>query len=333
MKRSHSGFTLIELLVVITIIAGLIALLLPAVQGAREAARRAHCTNNMKQIGLAICNYESVHGSYPPGRKGSSWGTWVVFTLPYIENLSLYNSWNSYGNNKPGRDAKDLDFRYFGAVNVTVTATRIHTLLCPTDTPNSNNTIKKILVSKEYICTYHSYTANFGNTTLSQPALFNSVTFGGAPFSDIGSPTVDVPDIQAPIPSSGLGVSRVANITDGTSNTLAIAEEINGQGEDFRGVTWWGDATTFTAYLTPNSTQPDVTDGGCNYPYPMNPPCVRKTGLNPLPYYATRSRHPGGVNVALCDGSVRFVKDSVDLVTWRALSTTHGSEVVSTDAF
>ena len=97
MSRPRRGFTLIELLVVIAIIAVLIALLLPAVQAAREAARRIQCTNNLKQIGLAMHNYQSANNSLPPGIKGSIWGTWLVFILPYVEQGPLFNSWNSHG--------------------------------------------------------------------------------------------------------------------------------------------------------------------------------------------------------------------------------------------
>ena len=113
MKRtSRRGFTLIELLVVIAIIAVLIALLLPAVQAAREAARRAQCVNNMKQIGLAMHNYESSNGCFPPGEKGCCWGTWNVFILPYVEQSALFNAWNSMGNNVPSGGAYDGYLRY-----------------------------------------------------------------------------------------------------------------------------------------------------------------------------------------------------------------------------
>ena len=101
MRIRRRAFTLIELLVVIAIIAVLIALLLPAVQAAREAARRSQCTNNLKQIGLAMHNYESANGSFPPGEKGCCWGTWHVFILPFVEQSTLYNAWNSYGSNVP----------------------------------------------------------------------------------------------------------------------------------------------------------------------------------------------------------------------------------------
>src|SRR5262249_18446583 len=99
MFPQRRAFTLIELLVVIAIIAVLIALLLPAVQSAREAARRAQCVNNLKQIGLACLNYESGLGTLPPGTKGSLWGTWMLFVLPYCEQSGLYNAWNFMGDN------------------------------------------------------------------------------------------------------------------------------------------------------------------------------------------------------------------------------------------
>jgi prepilin-type N-terminal cleavage/methylation domain-containing protein/prepilin-type processing-associated H-X9-DG protein len=331
MDRSRRGFTLIELLVVIAIIAVLIALLLPAVQAAREAARRAQCVNNLKQLGLATFNYESTHSSFPPGRKGCCWGTWMIFTAPFFEQGALSNSFNFSGDNSPG--GVDSPFRYFGNANVTAGSLRLNTLLCPSDTPNSNNTVSKTVNGKVFVCTYHNYAANFGNNTIAQNANFNGVTYLGSPFSDIGSPGVDIPAANAPIPSGGLKVLGVRDITDGTSNTLAFAEQINGQGADYRGFTWWGDATSFTTYLVPNSTLPDVSNGGCKYPFGLNPPCVTKGGSNPFQYYGARSRHSGGVNATMCDGSVRFFKNTIGLNVWRGLGTSQGGEVLSSDSY
>src|SRR3954452_3068917 len=97
--ETRRGFTLIELLVVIAIIAVLISLLLPAVQSAREAMRRSQCSNNLKQIGLAMHNYVSVHDAFTPGWKGCCWGTWLIYAMPYLEQQAMYNSWNFAGNN------------------------------------------------------------------------------------------------------------------------------------------------------------------------------------------------------------------------------------------
>src|SRR5271167_2927424 len=105
------GFTLIELLVVIAIIAVLIALLLPAVQAAREAARRSQCVNNLKQVGIAMHNYQSSNNSLPFGMKGCCWGTWQVAVLPFLEQSNSFNAWNSVGNNLAGTTVDTL-FRY-----------------------------------------------------------------------------------------------------------------------------------------------------------------------------------------------------------------------------
>src|SRR5271168_2566242 len=121
MPKARRGFTLIELLVVIAIIAVLIALLLPAVQSAREAARRIQCTNNLKQIGLSMHNYQSALGSLPPGFKESAYGTWCVYILPFIEGNNTYNAWNFDGVSGAGLTA----FQYKGPVNTTVTMNRI----------------------------------------------------------------------------------------------------------------------------------------------------------------------------------------------------------------
>src|SRR5271156_1268439 len=102
MRRPKPGFTLLELLVVIAMIGVLMALLLPAVQASREAARRAQCTGNLKQIALAMHNYVGVHAVLPPGKKGCCWGTWLIYVLPELEQQPLYNAWNSCGINSPG---------------------------------------------------------------------------------------------------------------------------------------------------------------------------------------------------------------------------------------
>ncbi|MDX2039105.1 MAG: DUF1559 domain-containing protein [Isosphaeraceae bacterium] len=323
-RRGRSGFTLIELLVVIAVIAVLIALLLPAVQSARESARRIQCVSNLKQIGLAFQSYHDVHNVFPPGKKGCCWGTWLVSILPYVEQSAMYNAWNHHGNNSPGLPTGyDFDLRYFGAANRTVTSTRVNLYLCPSD--QFNAPISETMDGKTYACTSQNYAANFGNTVQVQTD-FQGIAFGGAPFVDIGSPLGDH-SMPARRP---VGMS---SITDGTSATLAASEVIVGQGIDLRGFSWWGDAAGFEAYLTPNSSFPDVLFSPyyCLNERP-NPPCTGTTTALP-DNYAARSRHPSGVNAAFCDGSVRYVKDSIRVQVWRALSTTRGGETISADSY
>ncbi len=321
--RSHeTGFTLIELLVTLAIIAVLIALLLPAVQAARESARRIHCANNLKQIALGMTQYHDVSGTLPPGKKGCCWGTWLIFELPYLEQQSLFNAWNSSGNNSPGLPSSiDTDFRYFGVANRTVTSTRISAYLCPSD--GQNSPISVISNGLTLSCTSQNYAGNFGNTLQNQND-YRSIKFGGAPFSDVGTPLAD--HSRTPSPTFSF-----RDITDGLSNTLLSAEVMVGQGADLRGFSWWGDAAGFETFLAPNSPLPDVMASidYCNTQSP-NPPC---TVVSPsmTDTYAARSRHPGGVQVALGDGSVRWIKNSIQSQVWQAISTTHGNEAVGAD--
>jgi prepilin-type N-terminal cleavage/methylation domain-containing protein/prepilin-type processing-associated H-X9-DG protein len=336
---SRRGFTLIELLVVIAIIAVLIALLLPAVQSAREAARRAQCVNNLKQIGLGMHNYQSANNCLPPGCKGCCWGTWLIFLLPNIEQQALYNSWNSLGNYLVANGPMDSNLRYVGACNITVTSSRINAYMCPSD--GGNTSLTSINTGGKYV-TSQNYMVNFGSTNYEQdPMTINGLTypFLGAPFTDIG----------APIPDSPIGgTSGMANvisptvnfaaITDGLSNTLMVSEAVVGQSvsghNDLRGFSHWAFAAQFTGFLTPNSTQPDMMQGTTYYwyPYQNNPPAQLGTATTGT-YMGVRSRHPGGVNTAMCDGSVKFMKNSINPITWRALSSTKGGEVVSADSY
>jgi prepilin-type N-terminal cleavage/methylation domain-containing protein/prepilin-type processing-associated H-X9-DG protein len=324
MRPRWRGFTLIELLVVIAIIGVLLALLLPAVQSAREASRRAQCTNHLKQIALAMHQYHDTYAVLPPGKKGCCWGTWLVYVLPHLEQSALFNAWNSCGINAPGvPEGYDLDLRYFGVANRTVTSTRLEVYLCPSD--QTNAPITAAMNGVTYACTSQNYAANFGNTIVIQTD-FQGVRFAGAPFVDIGSP---VGDYDRPgRPTVGFNA-----FLDGLSNTTLLSEVIVGQGQDLRGFSWWGDAATFEAYLTPNSSFPDVVFSAfyCINQAP-NPPCVAATTALPE-VYAARSRHSGGVNVAMADGSVRLMKDSIDVRLWRGLSTIAGAEVAWEDPY
>ena len=193
--------------------------------------------------------YHDVHSVLPPGKKGCCWGTWLVYVLPQLEQQPLYNAWNSCGINSPGVPTNyDLDLRYFGAANVTVTSTRLDVYLCPSDLTNAP--ITSAINGVTYACTSQNYAANFGNTTVLQ-ADYQGIPFGGAPFVDIGSP---LGDYDQPARAT-VGFNA---ITDGLSNTMLLSEVVVGQGQDLRGFSWWGDAATFEAFSTPNSSFPDV---------------------------------------------------------------------------
>jgi prepilin-type N-terminal cleavage/methylation domain-containing protein/prepilin-type processing-associated H-X9-DG protein len=344
MRHRRSGFTLIELLVVIAIIAVLIALLLPAVQAAREAARRAQCTNNLKQLGLAFYNYESSNNSLMWGIKNCCWGSWLLPTLMGIEQQSLYNAWNATGDARySGSATMDTPFRYGGVCNITVSSSRVNTFMCPSDgNATSLTTIGQTLGGVAMYVTSQNYVVNFGNLQLDQQV---SVTYGGTTYNFGGAPFTDIDNVYLGT-EPGMNKQSVvtfASINDGLSNTMFASEVVVGTGKggqysasyDLRGFSWWGDGASYTAWIAPNSPLPDQTQtsGYCVYPYQMNPPCVPAGTTVAGVFYGARSRHAGGVNVLMGDGSVRFIKNSINLLTYQALSTTRGGEVLSSDSY
>jgi len=336
--HQRRGFTLIELLVVIAIIAVLIALLLPAVQAAREAARRAQCVNNLKQLGLALHNYNDVVGSVPTSSRGW-WGVFPMM-LPYMEQTPLYNAMNfSFNENIDSRSITG------GSPNGTAQVTSIAVLNCPSDTDRLTN-----------IQGHHNYVGNVGS---SSNAYYASTPYAG-PFS---SRRTDGND-------EGTGrTTKFNDIVDGLSNTVAFSERVKGVGSDNQGVfdalkppaTFAAvDLTTGSAPGTPEGDHatcratPVIAGGNfapgdasgmfwtngapCTnlYNHVMTPntwSCASAYTWNDWSASTASSRHSGGVNAAMMDGSVRFIKDSIAPATWWALGTQAGAEVLSSDSY
>jgi prepilin-type processing-associated H-X9-DG protein len=163
--------------------------------------------------------------------------------------------------------------------------------------------------------------ANHGSTTLGRQATFGKMLNGqdnkykGAPFVFVGSSTANPQ------------VVKLQDIFDGLSNTIAFSETVQGRDGDLRGFAWWNGGAHFETYLAPNSSQPDILENisYCKPANTMNPPCAGPTTANPS-NIAARSRHPSGVMIAMCDGSVRFISQTINLDTWRFLGTAAGKE-------
>ncbi len=356
------GFTLIELLVVIAIIAVLIALLLPAVQSAREAARRAQCVNNLKQIGLAMHNYHSSVGSLPWG-DGPWWIEWSAHTLllPYIEQGPIYNAINFADTQPFGLAPLNID----NPVNTTACYNVISGFNCPSDSdrltePSGHN----------------NYMANSGSAP--------NCDYGG----NAWAPSWNGPAAGPFIYSSngvdtgppGFGGSSIslASITDGSSNTAAFSERVKAIGSNISATSAPFDSTKPTASLSiANGTGVAQTVEGQSQPYyalciqypptpgpggvdlasingnddnisgaiwasgqPANTRYIHvmppdswscRTGLQIA--HVASSRHPGIVNVLFCDGSVKAIKQTINTATWWALGTRAGGEVISSDAY
>jgi prepilin-type N-terminal cleavage/methylation domain-containing protein len=316
------GFTLVELLVVIAIIGVLVALLLPAVQNARESARRAQCSNNLRQVGLATTQYADTYkGAFPVGEYSCCWGTWLVALLPYIEQKALFDQYKYFGavQNQAGNalSQSDSTTRYSGSQNLPVTRIQIQAYSCPSDSVTASPGIISGI-------TFHNYVGNHGSTTLARTATFGTM-LNGQPNKFKGAPFIKVDTW-----SSNPQVVRLNDVLDGLSNTLAFSETVQGHANDLRGFAWWNGGSHFEALLAPNSSQPDVLESAsyCVTSDSYNPPCTGATTANPSSI-AARSRHPLGVMVALCDGSVRFVQNSINLDIWRGLSTNAGREITT----
>lgn len=325
-RKSHclgrTAFTLVELLVVIAIIGILVALLLPAVQAARESARRLQCTNHLKQIGLALHNYHTAHQTFPPGslaydgdnratnNTGEAVHQWTVFILPYAELSTL-------------SDAYDWDVGHRGPdwANITkpaVFSKRISLYQCPSDTPGvagdsqygGNGVTRSNYVAchspdgshMEKGITNFDKACNDANNPAAKKALFNWNV-----------------------------ARRIDDVRDGASNTVMLSEVIAGPSgtKDLRGV-WHADLGIGYSHLrTPNSAIPDqLLSGWCE---PQKAPCTGTSPCWSTVIYAARSYHTGGVNTTLADGSVHFFADSIDAQLWIDLASIDGGEVVTID--
>ncbi len=311
------GFTLVELLVVIAIIGILVGLLLPAVQAAREAARRMQCTNNLKQWGLSFHNFESANKKFP---KGASNGgterrqTYVMYLWPYVEQSNLANNTNYKEhfylppNTIPRAQAN-------GNGLTGSTGRRVPGYLCPSD----NGTIDQD-DHPNYQRTRGNYVVNWGNVWYGQPDNTTPPPPNRAPFFSIGGNR------------STPGKVTFGSISDGTSNTLLMSEYLmakSRQDNDWRGDIHNDDGIfRFHTLLTPNTSSPDIILNGW-YQVTNDPRMPAATGTQQR--NAARSRHTGGVNAARCDGSVGFISENVALVVWQALGSMDGGEVASID--
>ncbi len=337
MRTRRRGFTLIELLVVIAIIGVLIALLLPAVQAAREAARRAQCTNNLKQLGLAVHNYHDVHNCLPPGRiwaylpggsyptifSGTQNTTWFELMLPMIEQGTLANAFN-FSLGAEGIPGGGLNPALGLFANSTVAATKIAVFQCPSDSQ------RVFQITPQYaggllsgpIMTKGNYAVSWGNTNWRQSTIGTQVYFKSAFGHDMNV--------------------RFASVTDGTSNTCFAAEVLQGDRYDVRGVMWSSvpGGGSYMTRFTPNSYKDylNLVNGTdyLNQPiFCVNEaflPCNGNAGDNNA-FAATRSRHPGGINIMFGDGGVRFVKNTINSYVWIAINTISNNEVISADSF
>ena len=298
-NRHRAGFTLIELLVVIAIIAVLIGLLLPAVQAAREAARRAQCVNNLMQLGIAVHNYESAHEVLPPGvvdpndpiqntAKGYHFG-WLTQLLPYVEQKNV----DRHLNRTVG---------VYAPANTTARQVVISTFLCPSD-PLPKNT-NNVAVSSYAGC-HHDVEApiaanNTGVFFLNSSVRYEDITDGSSSTIFIGEKTSDRLDLgwasgtRATLRNTGTPISRPANPIGGVVAGL-VPEEMEGEGAD--------DAAKGAA-----PPKPDPVGGFSSY-------------------------HPGGANFLFGDGGVRFVKQTINMTVYRHLAHRADGEMISANDF
>jgi prepilin-type N-terminal cleavage/methylation domain-containing protein/prepilin-type processing-associated H-X9-DG protein len=375
------GFTLIELLVVIAIIAVLIALLLPAVQAAREAARRAQCVNNMKQLGLGLANYESANGTYPYGMARDNTGPNSLYSPNgYYVGSSVFIRMLPYLEQQPLANAYNYSLIPWVADNGTVNATGLNVLWCPSDGAIAG--LRSTFAQwgwdgSTQTLVYTSYACNMGTfckipiTSPTPAQLMPILNQANGPFFYLGWPSGNPApnDPNFPMNSGSIRPATIASVTDGLSNTFGFGEKAHGKFSQAADAYYSIDYQYNGAWVSGNFGDTQFTAL-----YPMNPFGRLGDNLNPNGDYfygydaqedvfsiAASSFHPGGCNFGFLDGSVRFVKETVN--TWpynpgngaptnasynpttclfsvgpppgvyQALSTRAGGEVVSSDQY
>ncbi|MBR5710965.1 MAG: DUF1559 domain-containing protein [Thermoguttaceae bacterium] len=323
MKRN--GFTLVELLVVIAIIGVLVGLLLPAVQAARAAARRMQCTNNIKQITLAVVSYESTYQVYCCGSYGyidnasrpEPWmrRSWYYHVLPYIEQVALYDIYNEHYQHPEATPGGRGSFDY---TNLPAKTTIVSTLMCPDD--QNNPKVHNGSRPDNQQGFHGNYVGNGGNT------YFNVDANGTYKLESC----MDLNGIFPPL----RGI-KPAHVTDGTSNTLMFSElrlvpdgAIGSSGEDIRGrlINCRHTGALFSTLYAPNTSEPDRHNYCISTAYA---PC---TNTNQKNLVSARSYHSGdGAVASMCDGSVTFIPATIDLEAYHAMGSRNGMETVYLD--
>ena len=345
--RRHplAAFTLVELLVVIAIIGILVALLLPAVQAARESARRSSCLNNLRQVGLALVNYESAQGAYPEGHvsidqyvdpatgslntasEAFSAYSWVTRILPYLEESAIYST---------------IDFKvpFYLQINNGVENPYHHiffdTLKCPSD-------IEVDLIS-EFYGARGNYAANAGIGFIWMNDRTPDQCENANPFAAVsttGNHVERCPNGRSSLLFLGpFQVNRplkISKVSDGTSKTVGISEIRLVEGQDTRGSLHFSAGVLYMHDVAPNATE--LTFNGVTSDWEdWTRFCVSEQDFAPCRnndrqwrgrwHHVSRSSHPSGVNSMLLDQSVRFISDDVEAEVWQAYATIDGGEVV-----
>jgi prepilin-type N-terminal cleavage/methylation domain-containing protein len=323
-RAARRGFTLVELLVVIAIIGILIALLLPAVQAAREAARRSQCVNNLKQLGVALHNYHGVHQTFSPGGIHENNLSWAVFVLPYIEQEILYNQFDlNRGPYNAGGGGR-------GPMKNEHALRRIATFMCPSSLVEKSSSPSETVSGSQYgsgppyTMHYYGVAGPIRGVDLNGDGVFekafqwvSSPTFGGA----------SLEGIMIGSANTYRACSRLGDIRDGTSNTFLLME----QSKDDAGLRADGfPLTPLRSWVRGVENQNGVDTAALvltatkNLTQPINVPAsgIFNDG-------AFGSNHSGGCHALTADGAVRFLSQSIDFTTLRYLGTKAGGEAVS----